>query len=127
MSVRSLLRWSSVGGAGGDPYGEGGAGGEGGKPGGEGGDDGDGGLYGSSGEGDSDSGGVAGGSGFCCAPAGPMPSSIATARAPSITHRTHQVLYVKEQCEWSPSLSTLQRKSEVCTLLQSFKGRYSRT
>ena len=84
----------SVGG-GGDPGGEGGVSGEGGKPGGKGGDDGeggkpggeggaggDGGLYDSSGEGDSDSGGVAGGSGFCCAPAGPMPRSIAT--APSI-------------------------------------------
>ena len=79
-----------VGGAGGDPGGEGGVGGEGGKPGGKGGDDGDGGLYGSSGEGDSDSGGVAICSGFCCASAGPMPSSIATARAPSITHRAHQ-------------------------------------
>ena len=42
MVVRSLLRWSSVGGAGGDPGGEGGAGGEGGKPGGKGGDDGEG-------------------------------------------------------------------------------------
>ena len=32
-----------------------------------------------------------------------------------------RVPYVEEQCEWSPSLSTLQRKSEVCTLLQKLQ------
>jgi hypothetical protein len=67
-----------VGGEGGEPGGkggEGGVGGEGGEPGGKGGDDGDGGLVGS---GECGSDGVAGGSGFCCAPARPMPSSIAT-------------------------------------------------
>ena len=67
-----------VGGEGGEPggkYGEGGVGGEGGEPGGKGGDDGDGGLVGS---GECGSDGVAGGSGFCCAPARPMPSSIDT-------------------------------------------------
>jgi len=67
-----------VGGEGGEPGGkggEGGVGGEGGEPGGKGGDDGDGGLVGS---GECGSDGVAGGSGFCCAPARPMPSSIDT-------------------------------------------------
>jgi hypothetical protein len=73
MKWRSAF--SEVSGVGGVPGGEGGVGGEGGEPGGKGGDDGDGGLVGS---GECGSDGVAGGSGFCCAPARPMPSSIAT-------------------------------------------------
>ena len=73
MKWRSAF--SEVSGVGGVPGGEGGVGGEGGEPGGKGGDDGDGGLVGS---GECGSDGVAGGSGFCCAPARPMPSSIDT-------------------------------------------------